>query len=435
MNCFQLNSHTRITRQRLITGADDPVSIIESIMQEESQLDDFASPTETSRTVWFLSVRDVSFAEVLDQWQEMNHSDFALECLHHQTREGWLYGVFPECEEVLNVEKLDEEAQADLVSSLFYACSELHKECLVFKQWGTFNVVRQGNAWKILPTPGLQKDRFCGRSSALQILASWLRSLGLPLLRKEPANSILTMVQESSLPEELYNELSYPNFWLSLENFHPPMRTVCSQTDSQVTRSWSPEYTKVGFCCLKDNVVLPGNRLLWYKEIRHFGDDFRRNLVFHPRLDSERRTLSWHIPADQTRYETFRVVPLVKYDENWVQTGVPFQVGGPEDMRLLEARFDLKTREIVLNVDWSLNPDIQCAKIIFRTDRFAENAHDIGSLGVEWFYRERINHPFRVRKAFPASLYIVVFSVVRMNNRNYYSTGQSSRKQLQPQTV
>ena len=395
-------------------------------MCTETQMDEFDSAEETRTHVWLWKGENKGLEEALNIWQSSVPRDSSLEYIRYKTKGSRILVVFRPGDSVLKLDDLTEDEQAEFAAAISYACIRLCDAGLMYTRWTSSCVAKQGVSWKILPVGNLKITDSQERAAALAALGEWFSTLPISLFRAEPALSIIKMMRQKKIPDELYEELGYQTFWQKLENFRPPLKIDVQTNETSVNLKWDSTAGKVSFRILDPKETPPCGTLIPRNTISKIGKDFCTHPNFRPHFDEISGTASWLIPTNESKYEVVQILPLVE-NGDWFQPGIPFRAGGPPDIHIYNAWFDSETQECVLAVNWDTDPNIKSLRILFRTDRYAETPNDSGEIRPIRLFRESINYPLRKKIPFQSKLFITVFSVVKQDGRLYCSPGQKSR--------
>ena len=288
-------------------------------------------------------------------------------------------------------------------------------------------MAKRGENWVLLPIGDLRVSNSKDQAAAFEALGKWFCSLKLPFFNTEPAKSIIKMMCQKKIPEDMYINLGDTTFWKKLDTNIPPLKVKAQTNGNTVNLSWDPTVRNVIFRIMDPQQIVPDGMLIPKDTFPKLGDDFREHKFYHLMMQDGDCKASYTIPTDNTKYAIFKILPLVKLGEEWFQPGIPFWIGGPPDIQIYNAWFDSGIGDCVMAFNWASVPDIKSIKILFRTDRHAENPEDFAGINPVIFNREWINHPFRKKIDFPFQLYITVFSQVEHDGRLYSSPGVNSR--------
>ncbi len=426
MNEFQLDATTKILEIKEVPQSHG--SLHQGIMYVKTQRDEFDSVEETRKSVWIWEGNKEGLEKALNIWQTSVSREASLGYIRYRTNGSRIAIIINPGDCLLQTASLTEEDQAEFAAAISFACIQLCNAGLAFTQWNTSCVAKVGTSWKILPTGNLKVTGSRNLTNAMSALGKWFWSLRLPLFQTEPALSIIKLMYHERIPDEMYEEITSRTFWQRLENIGDPLQVQVQTTDTNVNLSWNPQGRKVLFRLLDPEEVPPCSRLIFHSEVSEIGQDFCNHSIFHPTFRAD-NSASWSIPTSNSRYKLFRLLPLVvNENENWYQPGVPFWIGGPPDVQILDAWLDSKTDECVLSFNWAVDPLVRWIKIVFRTDRYAETPDDFDEICPVFFHREPINYPLHIKISFQFKLYITVFSLVELGELGgckYYSSGQS----------
>lgn len=392
----------------------------------ETQMDEFDSAEKTRTPVWLWKGENRGLVEVLNIWQNSVLRSASLECIRFKTKGTRILIVFRPGDHILKYEDLAEDEQAEFAAAISYACIMLCDAGLMYTRWTSSCVAKHGVSWKILPVGNLKITDPQDRATALATLGEWFSTLPISLFRSEPALSIIKMMRQKKIPDEMYEELGYQTFWQKLEKFRPPLKIDVQTNETSVNLRWDPTIGNVLFRILDPKEIPPCGTLIPRNAISKIGKDFCTHPNFRPHYDEMSGTALWLIPTNESKYEVIQILPLVE-NGDWFQPGIPFRAGGPPDIHIYNAWFDSETQECVLAFNWDTDPNIESLRILFRTDRYAETPNDLGEIRPVLLFRESINYPLRKKIPFQSKLFITVFSVVKLNGRLCCSPGQKSR--------